>query len=217
MARGRFLTFMVGGVIGAGVALLFAPRSGTETRAMLTDKAEELWGEGSERVAQGYEHVKAEAANVQSQAVRANDELRVKIENARSAIAEQVAKNAQNARDTINAQVPVTGEKIDQAVDVVKGQIDNAASKLKTATADMASKDAAAATDIANAARAATNTTTVPSAAKEVGQTVADAAKDVGKTVEQAAGDVGKTVSGAAASAEQAASDALKNAGPSAS
>lgn len=211
MARGRLISFVVGGVVGAGVALLFAPRSGTETRAMITDRAEDLWGEGSERVSQGYEQIKTEAANVQSQAAKANDELRVKIENARSVIAEQVAKNAQSARDAINAQVPVTGEKIDQAADVVKGQIDNAATKLKTAAADFASKDADAADAIASTAHAATGTVsasvqnvadTAASAAKEVGQTVADAAKEVGSEVKDAASEVGNTVKDATTPAE---------------
>ena len=136
MAKGKMVAFFVGGVIGAGAALLFAPRSGSETRALLTDKAEELWGEGSNLYSQGFEKVKAEAANVQSTAAQANDELREKIENARSAIAEQVAKNAQNAREAINSQVPVAGEKISQAVDVVKGQINSAASRLKGTATD---------------------------------------------------------------------------------
>lgn len=152
MAKGRTRAFVFGGLIGAGIALLFAPRSGTETRALITDKAEELWGEGEDLYARGYERIKTEAAHVQTTAAKANDELREKIENARSAIAEQVAKNAQSARDAIDSQVPVAGEKIDQTADVIKGQIDNAASKLKAAAANVAEKDAALADDAAAAA-----------------------------------------------------------------
>ncbi|MBN2100901.1 YtxH domain-containing protein [Candidatus Dojkabacteria bacterium] len=33
---------VIGGVVGAGVALLFAPRSGEETRKIIKKKAEEL-------------------------------------------------------------------------------------------------------------------------------------------------------------------------------
>jgi len=143
MAKGRFTAFLIGGVVGAAAALLFAPRSGKETRAFLTDKAEELWGEGADFYSQNYERVKTEAANVQRTAAQANDELRAKIENARSAIAEQIAKNAQSAREAINSQIPLGADKITQEADVVKGQIDNAADKIKTAAADLASKDAA--------------------------------------------------------------------------
>ncbi len=50
---GGYLTaFAIGAVVGAGIALLYAPRSGRETRAMLAqkghvlkDKAEELFDE----------------------------------------------------------------------------------------------------------------------------------------------------------------------------
>ncbi len=179
MAQGRKRAFLVGGLLGAGIALLFAPRSGSETRALLTDKAEELWGEGTEFYSHGYEKIKTEAANVQATAAKANDELRAKIENARKVIAEQVAKNAQSARDAINSQVPVAGEKIHQAVDVVKGQIDNAASKLKSTAANLASKDAAAADLTAEAADVATGETTQAAAAAAVAaaEAAAEAAK----------------------------------------
>lgn len=39
---------VIGGVIGAGVALLFAPRTGEETRKILKDKADELNNEFGE-------------------------------------------------------------------------------------------------------------------------------------------------------------------------
>ena len=144
MAQGRCRAFLFGGIIGAGVALLFAPRSGKETRAYLTDKAEELWGEGADLYSQGYEKIKVEAANVQRTAVQANDELREKIENARNAIAEQIAKNAQSARDAIDSQIPLEDDTITQTADVVKGQIDEAADRIKTAAVNLAEQDAAA-------------------------------------------------------------------------
>lgn len=39
---------VIGGAIGAGVALLFAPRTGEETRKMLKDKADDLGNEFGE-------------------------------------------------------------------------------------------------------------------------------------------------------------------------
>ena len=142
MAHGRFRAFLVGGILGAGAALLFAPRSGKDTRALIADKAEEMWGEGTDLYSQGYERIKTEAANVQRTAAQANDELRSKIENARSAIAEQIAKNAQSARDAINAQIPFGADKIDQEADVLKGEIDDAADRIKDAAVNLASQDA---------------------------------------------------------------------------
>ena len=45
-------TFLIGGLVGAAVALLYAPRSGYETRAMVTDKMNAAWGEAQELGAQ---------------------------------------------------------------------------------------------------------------------------------------------------------------------
>jgi len=40
--------FFLGGLIGAGLALLFAPASGEETRAQISQKAQKLWERGKE-------------------------------------------------------------------------------------------------------------------------------------------------------------------------
>jgi gas vesicle protein len=40
--------FLAGGVIGAAVALLYAPRPGVETRAMVAERANEAWGQAQD-------------------------------------------------------------------------------------------------------------------------------------------------------------------------
>ena len=40
--RNGFGAFLLGGAIGAGIALLYAPRSGQETREMLVDEGERV-------------------------------------------------------------------------------------------------------------------------------------------------------------------------------
>lgn len=45
---GVLVAFMAGVVIGAGVALLYAPQTGKETRRMLAKKADELKNEAEE-------------------------------------------------------------------------------------------------------------------------------------------------------------------------
>lgn len=40
--------FFLGGLIGAGLALLFAPASGEETRAQISKQAHKIWDQGKE-------------------------------------------------------------------------------------------------------------------------------------------------------------------------
>jgi gas vesicle protein len=138
---GRFGSFLLGGVIGAGIALLFAPRTGEETRALVAEKADEYWGKGQTWYDQGKTRVQEGVAGVQPAINKTGDELRDKIDNARALIAEQVAKNAAAARDVINDRVPVAAEKINQAADVVRGHIDTAATKLRDRAAAIAGTD----------------------------------------------------------------------------
>lgn len=73
--------FVMGGLVGAGIALLYAPRKGAETRAMMTDRANLAWDQAQdmgdtvaargqqaydEAVAQGQRAYNQAAANVQA-------------------------------------------------------------------------------------------------------------------------------------------------------
>ncbi|MDR0350517.1 MAG: YtxH domain-containing protein [Coriobacteriales bacterium] len=140
---GRFASFLFGAAIGAGAALLFAPRPGEETRALIAEKADEYWGKGQSLYGQGKTRIQESVAGVQPAINRTGDELREKIDNARVLIAEQVAKNAAAARDAINEKVPVAAEKINQAADVIRGRLDNAAVNLKDRAVAIAEADGA--------------------------------------------------------------------------
>ncbi|MEI6509829.1 MAG: YtxH domain-containing protein [bacterium] len=52
---GFFMGFILGGLIGAGLALLFAPKSGEETREYLKEKALELKEKMPEVLKEGIE------------------------------------------------------------------------------------------------------------------------------------------------------------------
>lgn len=116
--------FIVGGVIGAVAGLLYAPRAGAQTRALVSEKVNAVWGEASDFVqsagvvAPGVviqdvaANAQAVAQNVQAKVqgvaqvapepepvVEAdNDDLREKIEAARERIAAQVVKNAEESQ-----------------------------------------------------------------------------------------------------------------------
>ena len=149
----KFGFFLIGGVVGAGVALLFAPRTGEETRALVADKADEYWGKGQNWYGESKARIQEGVAGVQPVITRTGDELREKIDNARTLIAEQVAKNAAAARDAINDKMPGAAEKLSHAADAVRGQIDNAATLLKDKAAAFKGGDAVVleATDSADA------------------------------------------------------------------
>lgn len=48
-AGGYMIAFTVGAILGAGLALLYAPRSGKETREMLAQKGRELKDKADEK------------------------------------------------------------------------------------------------------------------------------------------------------------------------
>ncbi|MBQ6454000.1 MAG: YtxH domain-containing protein, partial [Coriobacteriales bacterium] len=70
---------VLGGLIGVVVGLLVAPRSGAETRSMLSDKVDELYGEGKSVAAQSFEKIQETAstagAKIQETAAAAGDKL----------------------------------------------------------------------------------------------------------------------------------------------
>lgn len=68
---GAFLVgFIVGGLTGAAVSLLFAPQSGEETRAILRDKAVEL----RDRTAESVEEARLQAEKAWEEAKHKTDE-----------------------------------------------------------------------------------------------------------------------------------------------
>jgi gas vesicle protein len=138
---GRLGYFLLGGAVGAGIALLFAPRTGEETRALVAERADEYWGRGQTWYSEGKTRIQDGVAAVATSTTKTGDELREKIESARTLIAEQVARNAAAARDLINDKVPVAAEKINQAADVVRGRIDSAATKIRDRATAIANED----------------------------------------------------------------------------
>ena len=118
---GKISSFITGAAIGVAAALLFAPKTGEQTRALVTEKANAVMGEAMDLGAgipvsaqdafktvqsKGTEFVKTAAgkgqefaASVQAPATaQPDDELREKIEAARKRIAAQVAENAEASK-----------------------------------------------------------------------------------------------------------------------
>jgi gas vesicle protein len=80
---GGFLSgFMFGGLIGAALGLVLAPRSGEETRQMIRDRGVEL----RDQVSRGVEEVKASADQLQQRGRDFVEENRDRIERTATAV-----------------------------------------------------------------------------------------------------------------------------------
>lgn len=130
--------FVVGAAAGAIAGLLYAPKSGRETRALVADKAQDAWGATQEfsknasvRVNEIGATVSSKGKEVASQVrpvfEEKNDELKAKIDVARKRIAAQVSKNASGAHDAIAAGIPVAVQAVSNANDAALDAIGNAA------------------------------------------------------------------------------------------
>lgn len=68
--------FLVGSVIGVATALLFAPRSGEETRAEIRDKAVEIRDRTTETVKDTVSQAKSKASEIKDNVMEKADELK---------------------------------------------------------------------------------------------------------------------------------------------
>ena len=140
---GKISTFLLGGVIGAGVALAFAPGTGEENRALVVEKANAFAGEakdfgaglpGTAQDVYKSARDKGESLLKDAQDKTGNlvgdastkvkevgssdadqDELRAKIEAARQRIAAQVIENAEQDKDLGVAVAEAAPEPVEAA------------------------------------------------------------------------------------------------------
>ena len=95
---GAFLVgFIVGGLTGAVVSLLFAPQSGEETRALIKDKSIELRDKASVTAEQAIAKAEAAAAEARSRA----DELAKQLRARGETVVDEVKTRGKTALDAI--------------------------------------------------------------------------------------------------------------------
>lgn len=84
---GKGMSFIAGAVVGtaAGAVLgvLYAPRSGSETRAMVADMANDAWDSARDMYEQGVDQARAAMDDFGPTMDAATDELRAKVDLAR--------------------------------------------------------------------------------------------------------------------------------------
>jgi gas vesicle protein len=124
-----FGAFLVGGLLGAVLALLFAPRSGEETREMLTEKANEYWGQAGDVYNTGVDRVTEAVDSGTVVAGEKSEQLRAKIDEARERLQEQVAKSAEVAKGKVTEVAPAVKDVVDKGAEATKTGVDFATSK----------------------------------------------------------------------------------------
>jgi len=95
---GAFLVgFIVGGITGAVVSLLFAPQSGEETRALIRDKSIELRDRAAETAEDALARAEAAAAEARARAEELARQARTKAED----LAREVRTRGEGALDAV--------------------------------------------------------------------------------------------------------------------
>ena len=106
---GAFLIgFIVGGISGAVVALLFAPQSGEETRALIKDKSIELRDKAQVTAEEAIARAEAVAADARARA----DELARQLRERGHEVVEDVRERGKSAMDAVRSKA---GKKSDEA------------------------------------------------------------------------------------------------------
>ena len=111
---GAFLVgFVVGGLTGAVVALLFAPQSGEETRALIKDKSIELRDKAQVTAEEAYSRAEQAAHEARVRAEELAREARVR--------AEELSREARARAEQLAADVKERGK---TAIDAVRKKKD---------------------------------------------------------------------------------------------
>ena len=93
--------FIVGGLSGAVVALLFAPQSGEETRALIKDKSIELRDKAQITAEEAIARAEAAAADARARA----DELARQLRERGHTVVEDVRERGKTAVDAVRSKV----------------------------------------------------------------------------------------------------------------
>ena len=128
--------FLVGGLVGAAAALLYAPRSGQETRVLVSEKMNAAWGQaqefGAQAQARGQEVVQGATAKGQEVA----QGVAAKSQELYGAAASRVQEAAGNIKPTFTEKNDDLREKIEAARQRIAAQVAKNAEVAQDAASD---------------------------------------------------------------------------------
>lgn len=113
--------FLLGAICGAGAALLFAPKSGEETRKLLSEKKDDTkkaFQDTSEKIVQkGHsviEEGKGSFDSLKTEAVKLYDEGKSKLSNISEEISKMVEEGKNSVKETIKEELSALEEELNQ-------------------------------------------------------------------------------------------------------
>lgn len=121
--------FLLGGITGAALGLLFAPRTGKETRDMISERAEEYWGRGVEVYDSAAEKTREVYSTSRELVAEKSDEVRTRIDEARARLQDQVAKAAEVGAEKVASAAPVLHEVVDKATGATQEALEKVAAR----------------------------------------------------------------------------------------
>ena len=153
---GVLSAFILGGIVGAALGMLFAPRSGREIREVIADKSgayldqgKDLLADGRERfggaVEAGKERVTTVYESGRESAGEKSEELKAKIDTVRTKLREQVGQTADTVKEKVAERTDDAHSVVSKTADAVKSGLDaaeKAGHKVVDAVAEKAATEA---------------------------------------------------------------------------
>ena len=100
--RGRFWSFVAGGLVGTVIGMLYAPKSGKETRDDLKDLFDEYVEQGRENYEAQRERVLKAVDSGKEAVQQKSDEIKIKLEEAKERLKDQVDQATESAKEKVN-------------------------------------------------------------------------------------------------------------------
>lgn len=111
--QGKFWSFIVGGIVGAAIGILYAPKSGAETREDLKAWTDDYLEQGLGGYEVQRERVLKAVDNGREAVYLKSEELKAKIEEAKERLKEQVDQATESAREKVNKAMTKAQEMTD--------------------------------------------------------------------------------------------------------
>lgn len=143
--RCKIGAFLLGGVVGAVVGILLAPRSGEETRTMIADKANDVWGEAQEWGSQASAAAQRAYKNAAAKGQEVVSELTSKGQEVVQAATGKIQEAAGNVKPVFEEKNDELRDKIDAARQRIAAQVAKNAQESTDQAIDADAKDDSAA------------------------------------------------------------------------